>query len=240
MIRNKVKAKLRFHLTLIWVGSLRVSSVFSFCKIKGYCEWKYRFYRYASGIRLPDCSKLTVNWKNGNDFIIFWHDVNVVLFLLTSIATGPGFMLISSLVVELWQFLFIRDWPETQKSEITPSGFGSISGDCCKQAIPNLARTSLIKCYWMMQNARVTAFTVSELLRKNRLEGGGGTNPHAPQIKVKCWRGVILNSRVPCKLHIKLKGCYILKSKDSAVFTWLLKKVLFKTFIQNLVINNEG
>ena len=70
--------------------------------------------------------------------------------------------------------------------------------------------------------------------------GGGGTNPHAPQIKVKCWRGVILNSRVPCKLHIKLKGCYILKSKDSAVFTWLLKKVLFKTFIQNLVINNEG
>ena len=95
-----------------------------------------------------------------------------------------------------------------------------------------------------MQNARVTAFTVSELLRKNRLDGGGGgrggTNPYAHQIKVKCWRGVISNSRVPCKLHIKLKGCYILKSKDSAVFTWLLKKVLFKTFIQNLVINNEG
>ena len=37
-----------------------------------------------------------------------------------------------------------------------------------------------MKCYQMLQNARVTAFTVSELLRENQ-QGGGGVEllpPH--------------------------------------------------------------
>ena len=29
----------------------------------------------GSGIQVPDCSKLAVNWKNGNDVRIFRHDV---------------------------------------------------------------------------------------------------------------------------------------------------------------------
>ena len=31
-----------------------------------------------------------------------------------------------------------------------------------------MAQMSLIKCYWMPQNARVTAFTASESLRENQ------------------------------------------------------------------------
>ena len=34
--------------------------------------------------------------------------------------------------------------------------------------ILNLARKSLMKCYRMLQNARVTVFAVSELFRKNQ------------------------------------------------------------------------
>ena len=87
-------------------------------------------------------------------------------------------MLISSLVLELWQFPFIREWPEIQKSEIPPSEFRPLSGDWGELGIPNLAQTLLIKCYWMLQNARVMAFTVSELLRGNLQKGrwgiGGG------------------------------------------------------------------
>ena len=211
MIRNKVKAKLRFHITLIWVGSLRVcfevgggggggckitppplSSVFSFCKIKGYSEWKYRFYRYASGIRLPHCSKLTVNWKNGNDIIIFRHDVNVVLFLLTSIATGPGFMLISSLVVKLWQFLFIKDWPEIQKSKITPSVWLNIW---------RLLRASNTKFganvsnKMLLNDAKCQGYSFYRfwaIKEKPTGRGGGGgadTNPHAPRLKVNADAG---------------------------------------------------
>ena len=90
---------------------------------------------------------------------------DVVLFLLFFLVTGPSFTSISSLVLELWQFSFMRDWPEIRKSEIPQSEFCPISGDWGKLRIPNLARMSLIKCYWMLQNARVTGFTISELLR---------------------------------------------------------------------------
>ena len=52
-------------------------TVFSFCEIKCY---------YVSGIQLPDCSKLAVNWKNGSDITIlctsssFWFFVFLVKF----------------------------------------------------------------------------------------------------------------------------------------------------------------
>ena len=111
---------------------------------------------------------------------------DVVLFLLSSLVTGPSFMSISSLVLELWQFSFIRDWPEIWKSEIPPSEFCPISGDWGKLEIPNLARMFLMKCYWMLKNARVTAFTVSELLRENQQAGMGGagvkSSPPSPRL----------------------------------------------------------
>ena len=44
---------------------------------------------------------------------------DVVLFLLSILVTGPYFMSISSLVLELRQFPFIRDWTEIQKSGLT-------------------------------------------------------------------------------------------------------------------------
>ena len=93
----------------------------------------------------------------------------VVLFLLSRLVTGPTSMPISSLVLELWQISFIRDWPEIWKPEIAPSEFCPVSGDWSKLWIPNLARISLIVCYWMLQNAMVTALTVFELLRENQL-----------------------------------------------------------------------
>ena len=46
--------------------------------------------------------------------------------------------------------------------------------------IPNLPRMSLIKCYRMLQNARVRAFTVSELLWQNQQWGSGKTTPCRP------------------------------------------------------------
>ena len=60
----------------------------------------------VSGIRPPDCSKLAKNLEIHNDITI--SDMmasstfsDVVLFLLSSLVTGPSFMLISSLVLEL-------------------------------------------------------------------------------------------------------------------------------------------
>ena len=70
-----------------------------------------------------------------------------VLFLLSSLVTGPIFMSMPSLVLELRQFSFIKDGPEIWKLEIPPSEFCLISGDWRELEIPNLARVSLMKCY---------------------------------------------------------------------------------------------
>ena len=134
-----------------------------------------------SGIRLPDCSKLAINRKDDND-VTFCRNVviisffDIALFLLSGLITGPSFMSLSSLVLELWQFSFIRDWPEICKSEMPPSEFYPIPGKWSELEIPNLGRMFLIKCYWMPQNARVTAYTVSLVLRETQQgkRGGGG------------------------------------------------------------------
>ena len=106
-------------------------------------------------------------------------------FSYKSLVTGPCFISISSLVLELWQFSFIRDWREIQKSEIPSSEFCPISGDWSKLGISNLARMFLRKCYWMLQNAKVTAFTVFELGKINTGDGGGGGKITLPPSQIR-------------------------------------------------------
>ena len=73
-----------------------------------------------------------------------YFDVDV--FLLSSLVTDPSFMPVSWLVLELWHFLFIKDWPEIRKSKITLPEFCSISRVL---VIPNLAQmnTAKSRCY---------------------------------------------------------------------------------------------
>ena len=130
----------------------------------------------VSGIQPRDCSKLAKNPKNGNAVKIFRHDViinffGIALFLLSRLVTGPSFMSISSLILELWQFSFIRDWPEILKLEIHPSEFCPISRDWGKFWISNLVRMSLVECYWMLQVSSITAFNLFEILREKQLGG---------------------------------------------------------------------
>ena len=105
----------------------------------------------------------------------------------SNLVAGPSFMSISSLVLELWQFSFIRDWPEIPKLEIPTSEFFPISGDWSKVRIPNLARMSLIKRYWMLRNSRVTAFTVYEFLRENQMGRGVKLPPPPPRLGLIHW-----------------------------------------------------
>ena len=94
-------------------------------------------------------------------------------------------MLISLLVLELTIF-FMGDWSaEIRKSEIPRSEFCPISEDWDKLAMPNLLRMSLMKFYWMLQNARVIAFTVSELLRENKQGGWGKITPSTTRLRLK-------------------------------------------------------
>ena len=137
-------------------------------------------------MRLESGFWIAPNWpkieKNCRDFTICRHDVIVKFFWCcfvclvkfrywskfhVNIITGSGVMTIS----------FYKWLTRNPGIGNTLSEFCAISGDWGKLEIPNLAQTSLIKCYWMLRNARVTAFTISELLRENQQVGeGGGCN----------------------------------------------------------------
>ena len=76
------------------------------------------FTDYECKTRLPDCSKLAKNWRNDNDVTMTSQFANMLsssksseifLFLLLRLVTGPSFMSILPLVLELRQFSFIRD-----------------------------------------------------------------------------------------------------------------------------------
>ena len=121
-----------------------------------------------SGVRSPDCSKLVKNPKNENDVTVSRHDLNVKSFwrcfvslvkfsywstFHVNIFTGSGIITI----------FFYKGLTRNPEIGNTPIWFR----DWSKLWIPNLARMSLIECYWMLQNSRVTAFTIFELLREN-------------------------------------------------------------------------
>ena len=156
-----------------------------------------------SGIRLLDCSKFDINQKDDKDVIIFWHDFIVKLFWRSfvslvkfsyrskfhvSIITGSGVMTIS----------FYKRLARNLETRIAPSPFYLISGDWHKLRTPNLVRMFLIKCYCILQNSRVTAFTVSKFLRKNNREeeGEGVTLPsahmHHPHTSIRVNLSVVL------------------------------------------------
>ena len=117
-------------------------------------------------------SKLAINWKNINDLIISWHQVIVKIFCRcfvslvkfsywstfhVNIINGSGVM-----TIFFYKWLAINS-----EIENTPVFF-PLSGNLHNLGIPNLAEMSPMKCYWMLENARITVFTVSELLREKQ------------------------------------------------------------------------
>ena len=112
-------------------------------------------------MRLLDCSKLAINWKNDIDLTISRHGVIVNLssrcciHLIKFICCSKFHVNTINRSGVMIVFLY---------TEIPPSEFCPISKDWGQLLI----QMSLIKFYRMLQNFRVTAFTVSELLRENQ------------------------------------------------------------------------
>ena len=99
-------------------------------------------------------------------------------------------------IITISGVMTISDWPEVRKSKILAYTFCSVSGYLGKLGIPSLAQMSIIKCYWMLDNARITAFTISELLMENQT-GEGKVSLTPTQIRVntnnKLWNFCILH-----------------------------------------------
>ena len=84
------------------------------------------------------------------------------------------------------------------------SEFYPISGDLGELGIRNLARMFLTECYWMLQNARVTTFTVSELLRLKQQ----GVKLPPTQIRVKNFDASATSELKFRKKRKNRKGCF--------------------------------
>ena len=133
-------AKIVPLLSLIGV-SIFFCSVFSFCKIKGYCS------EYVS--------KLTINWKDDHNVTIYWNDVIInffegFLFLLLSLVTGWSFMSVSSVVLELLQVSFKRIDHKSENCKYTCLSFSQYLTTEASYWYQILHK-SLMKCYWMLQ-----------------------------------------------------------------------------------------
>ena len=88
-----------------------------------------------------------------------------------------------------------------------------------------------MKYYYMLQNARVTAFTVSELFRENQQQRGGaggeGKPPHThTQIRVQ---KLLLHCHI-CSIYIRDVFMTLLNIRD--VFMTLLN-LYISTFCEN-------
>ena len=117
---------------------------------------------YASGVRLLDCSKLAIIWENDNDATIYWHDV-IVNFFWRDFLSLVNFSYWSKFYVNIipgsgvMTILFYKGLTRSPSfSQYLETG--RVRGTKFDTNFSN-------ECYWILQNARVTAFTVSELIR---------------------------------------------------------------------------
>ena len=135
---------------------------------------------------LLDVCNSALNRKTDNDVKICWYDVIANFFQpwcvsLVKFSYCFKFSSISWLFLELWQFLFIKDWPEIRKLETLPFEFCPISGDWCELEISSLGRMSLkillnaAKC----QGYRLCSSKLLREIQQGRGEGGWKYPPAA-------------------------------------------------------------
>ena len=96
------------------------------------------------------------------------------------------------------------------------------AGDWGELWTPNLAQMFLIEFYGMLQNFRVTVFTIFELLRENQLVVGGKitspppTHTHTPR----------LGLRIRLFFQKKLQQILIISSSRKILTNWKMSPIL--------------
>ena len=92
-------------------------------------------------IQLWDCSKSAIRRKSDND--VTYDLIITIFFIKFSSWFKFHINIITGDKLSIWQLLFVRDWIEVPNSKVSSSKFWPI------------VHISLIKSYWILQNARV-------------------------------------------------------------------------------------
>ena len=104
------------------------------------------------------------------------------------------------------------DWPEIRN---IPCTFCLIYGAWGQLGMPKLAQMSLMKFYWMQQNARPRVFTISQLSRKNQ---------QRMQIKLP-----YISQPLPTQIRVNDNSIYYPQGFSKNICkTFLKKKILYQ------------
>ena len=160
------------------------------------CTTMHPEYGFRIAPNRPKITKMTMMsqfFDMASSSFFFFFDV--VLFVLSGLVTGPSFMSISSLVLELWQFYFIGI---DQKSENRNTSTWILSNiwRLGLVRVPNLVRMSIIKFYWMLQNAscsfcRFWVIKGKPIVCVSGSRGGRGNLPPPPPPRFRLKRVIL-------------------------------------------------
>ena len=137
----------------------------------------------ASRIRLADCSKLVLNWKNDNDVTFYRYDVIVQLFwrfLVSLVKFSYWSKFHVNIIASSWvmKVFFYKGLNRNLEIRITPFYFLSNIWRQGRFRNTSFGTNVSNKKFLDRANASVIAFTVSELLRENQQGMGGVKLPH--------------------------------------------------------------
>ena len=160
-----------------------------FVRIKAVINKKLKITDHAFEIRLADCSKLAINQENNNEVIICRHDVianffNVFVLFLSKFSYWSKFhvnIITGSEVMTIFVYKGLSRNPEIRN---TPVWVSSNIWTLGQVRDTKFGKNVSMKSYWMLQNVRYAAFTVSELLKENQRRVGEGGKNNPTQIRV--------------------------------------------------------
>ena len=176
------------------------------------------FTDYAPGIRLPDCSKLAINWKNDNDVTIFQHDIIIKFFwrcfffslikfsycskFHVNIITGSGVMTI----------FFYKGLTRNPEIGNTPAW-----------VLPNIWRLGQVGDteFGTIVSNKILLNATKFWVIKGKPIGGGGINlpPTPPQIRIKKLAKLIWAINFALQ---KLQALNFLLSVGHNIYLWVL------------------
>ena len=129
------------------------------------------FSDYTSCIRFLGCSKLAINQKNNIHVTFFWYEFIFRFFwcCFVSLAKFRYWSKFHVIIITGSEVITIGIYKGLSRNPKIGNVLVSVFPKIWKLRQvrdKNLARIFLMKCYYMLQNTRATAFTVFELLRK--------------------------------------------------------------------------
>ena len=169
-------ADVRIFFEKISIFVLHFSSALRFCQMKGYFQWKCKFYRscvWNPATELLQIGRKLEKWQWHHNFSTWYHrqffwTLSVFLVNFSYWSKVHVNFMTGSRIMTIFLYKGLTKNPKV--------------GNAPVWVLPNIWRLRQVwdiklgsnvsnEIFWTLHNARITAFTIFELLRENQQEG---------------------------------------------------------------------